>query len=359
MLNIDYTDFEDIESPFPKFQNILINNLDSISLIKKKIKILKSIHCETIILNLNADSWIEGIECKKLLDLKKYLKKQGINLQVYDGGVFELESLISSRSQLNEIIKIINTSKIEKENNRPLNDLEKFLLAYSFVANRKYKENKAEPNSSRTLISILNSEDIVCVGFSKLLKYICDRIGIRCYCNMCNTNTSSENQFRDHQNNIVILDGAAYYCDACWDCVNTNKDVPSFAFSLLTPSMVSDMKVISNCSVYFYDHKDSVKCSGYISVNYLNNSITTKSKPNKTYNVQMMGKLYLEALELSNAIKKSVEINEDMFYQALMNVNELLKKSEQTEKQLEITRKLKLEYFSHINQNIDNKLLEL
>ena len=57
---------------------------------------------------------------------------------------------------------------------------EKYLIIYRYVTSFVYKENKEHPPLARKLISVMSGNDIVCVGYSKLLEYLCKEVGIGC-----------------------------------------------------------------------------------------------------------------------------------------------------------------------------------
>lgn len=116
--------------------------------------------------------------------------------------------------------------------------LEKYLMIYRFVTSRAYQEETdGNVNTSRNLISILNNDEIVCVGYAKLLKYLCNEVGIKCETQILSVdhykyskNDNSEPRHGRHENNIIYLkddkygiDGY-YYADACWDAVRKNKE---------------------------------------------------------------------------------------------------------------------------------------
>lgn len=100
---------------------------------------------------------------------------------------------------------------------------EMYLMIYRFVTNRVYKDNEENLSKARDLISILNNEEIVCVGYAKLLKYLCESVGIKCKTQL--SEVYEDGDHGRHENNYIYLkdekygiDGY-YYADACWDCI--------------------------------------------------------------------------------------------------------------------------------------------
>lgn len=199
-------------------------NLDSIETIIKTFNELISLGVDLknkfIGINLYAsDNYISTEICKKIKELETHVSSVGANLVIVAEDLFEIDEIIEANSKLDAEIKYIQSLKVPTENNRPLNDIEKFLMAYDFCTNFKYQENEEHREYARNITSIMNSTDIVCVGYASLLKEMCNRLGIECYnisSYILDKNTKTE--LGGHQNNIVVLDGKMYYADACWDC---------------------------------------------------------------------------------------------------------------------------------------------
>ena len=186
--------------------------------------------------------YLNSNQCKELEEVKTQLENVGAEFKIKDGNYWSLEDVSVVASKLDNVIDKINNATVEEnEIKRTLNELEKFLWAYSFVANRKYRENEHDKDSSRHITSIFTDEDCVCVGFSTILKELCDKLGIECYKNSCNVYKKSLNDSFGHANNIVIINGKAYYCDACWDCVSSSRPKRTF----------------SNCLIPFEDIKET------------------------------------------------------------------------------------------------------
>ncbi len=68
---------------------------------------------------------------------------------------------------------------VENIKNSPMSPFEKYLAVYNIVKNYKpYKENEKDKDQARDLKYILDGEYMVCVGFSKLLITLLDKVGI-------------------------------------------------------------------------------------------------------------------------------------------------------------------------------------
>lgn len=192
--------------------------------------------------------YLTSQQCQELLACKSKVEGLGAQFKIKDGQFWELEEVSVVASQLDKVVEKIKSSTIEENGKiRKLNELEKFLWAYSFVANRKYQENNLDKDSSRHITSILNTGDCVCVGFSAILKELCDRLNIECYLNSCVVFNKNDQQEYGHANNVVVINGAAYHCDTCWDCVSKNNEHRTFA----------------NCLVSFEDKKDAKLTKSY------------------------------------------------------------------------------------------------
>ena len=218
--NIDKEDIEKIRNT-----DILVIRFANIDKLDKILKLLhnKNINLsgKNIVIQFDKETYITADQCNKLFDIRNKVRSIGADLKVDDGGFRELEDVLFANQQIDKVVNQINSSTI-KENGqvRPLNEIEKFLWAYKFVANRRYSESEDNLEISRRITSILNTGDIVCVGFAKLLKEICNRLGIECYINKCEVFVKEDNEIYMHQNNIVVINNTPYYCDACLDCID-------------------------------------------------------------------------------------------------------------------------------------------
>jgi len=158
------------------------------------------------------DGYITTEQCKSMFDVRNEIRDVNCDLKIKDGILWDLEDVMAANAKLDNVIEQIKSANI-KENgeSRNLNQLEKFLWVYKFVSNRFYKDADDVYNP-RSLTSVLNGEDIVCVGFANLLKEMCNRLNIECYKNNCYADGVA------HANNVVIIDNVPYFCDACFDC---------------------------------------------------------------------------------------------------------------------------------------------
>ncbi len=131
---------------------------------------------------------------------------------------WNFDSVLNANNVLNGIAKDI------KEAN--LSPVEKFLAAYSWVANYVYEfENskKEYGGQSRKAVEILSSTRIVCVGYGRLLQQLCDRLNIPCTTQKVWYNDNTDSEFVGHLRNILkIKDDAfgingVFVSDPTWD----------------------------------------------------------------------------------------------------------------------------------------------
>ena len=115
------------------------------------------------------------IENRELFNQSKAIEyTNNINLTINtDLTKYTKEEYIKEEKQLDIIVEPIKYSN--------LSPFEKYIAIYNIVKQYKqYKENKSEPYKAREIKEILNNEYMVCVGFSKLLTILLDKVNIPC-----------------------------------------------------------------------------------------------------------------------------------------------------------------------------------
>ena len=252
-----------------KFKNktYLSLNIYDIDKLDEAIKFLNDNNVDLsdkhIVIESDEKSYITKEQCVKLIEIRRQLKNSGANIKVKDGALWELEDVLAANSHIDDVVKQVNNSTVNENGSvRPLNEMEKFLMIYSFVANRKYKENIQDIESSRHITSIFKNEDVVCFGFATLLKEICDRVGIKCYTNSCDVVEKDSGKSFGHANNIVIIDNKPYYCDACFDCIKS-YGVRTFNYCLIPFEDSQNLRKlqITNCRgpfIYIEEDKSTI-----------------------------------------------------------------------------------------------------
>lgn len=170
-----------------------------------------------IYFNHHKESYLTADELTEIVKVEELVNNYGGNFVIIAEDDFSLSEVINANAKLDSQVNYINSLRVPDEGNRPLNQFEKFLMAYNYCTDREYKENNNDKFASRNLTSILNGDAIVCVGYAKLLKELCSRLGINCFEAGCKVFDKKYKEIEDHANNIVCLDGKLYYADACWD----------------------------------------------------------------------------------------------------------------------------------------------
>lgn len=173
------------------------------------------------------------INNRELLKQVDILNTKNINFTIYnDLYNYNKQEYLKEEIQLDKLIE-----PIKKAN---LSPYEKYLAVYNIVKNFKpYKENKKDKNQARYLRYILNNDYIVCVGYSKLLKTLLDKVEIPCTIISLQIDISYDDGYTQenkpteltgHERNIIKIDDnkynihGIYIADATWDN-NTKYDL--------------------------------------------------------------------------------------------------------------------------------------
>ena len=248
-LVIDYKDYssEDVLNIYDKAKEI----------ISKGIKL-------SIIIQADGRNFTDE-ELSIFIALEKELKKDDVPLY-FDGGIKEtytLEELIKADKKMDAIIDKINKSN--------LSPLEKYIYIYNFLTRKKYhfddREKSGEDKEkyihlSRDIISVMNSDYIVCQGYAELNAYLCRNVGIECLTNDLFIVDSDGPEA--HINNTVLLKDEKYgidgvfYSDPTWD---NNPDEREYCFTLLPMSDVNKVKIairIVNPNILFIPYAPGI-----------------------------------------------------------------------------------------------------
>ena len=126
-------------------------------------------------------------------------------LENYDSKItYSFEELMTADKKIEQVVKVINSYK-------NLSPYEKFCMAYCYV--NEYQYNKVEESYSaeisRSLLSILNSNKIVCAGKANLLKAILDKLDIPSIYRGCDGHAICTVAINDPKYNIFGI----YNCD--------------------------------------------------------------------------------------------------------------------------------------------------
>ena len=156
-----------------------------------------------------------------------------VNNDLYD---YSFQQYKEEEKELNNLVSSIN----DKE----MTPFEKYIAVYNVVKNYKpYKENHDNPDESRYIRNILKSDYMVCVGYSKLLVELLDKVGIEASIYNTSVDISYDNGYTQeekavslsgHERVIVHLQddkydiNGFYVADPTWDN-NLNDDYVNYA----------------------------------------------------------------------------------------------------------------------------------
>ena len=217
--------------------------------IEKLSKIGFDLNGKMIAFQMSSQEYLTTKELEYLIEIEQYLQNNNAELVIEAEDLFYLNEIIATNERLNAEIDYINSLTVPSENNRKLNEMEKFIMAYDFCTNFKYNEHESNKSKSRYITSILNGNNIVCVGYAKLLTEMCRRLNIESHSVSVSCIIKTTNEREGHQNNIVVLDGKMYYADACWDSQHKeNKGLKLYNHCLIP---MSDRNEIIDCSIEY------------------------------------------------------------------------------------------------------------
>ena len=241
-----------------------------------------------------------------------------INIPLYfDGGYkdyYSLKELIKTDKVLDEVI-----AKIKDAN---LSPLESFLSVYQYLLKFQYKAEQRSENEednhravylSRDIISIMNSDYIVCEGYARIMDYLLSNLGITCFKQTLYVDGGA------HMNNLVYLEDdkyqvkGLYYSDSCWDSYNGDLE-----FCLLPLSDVSNL--LTSVDVYagylpFYRVRNYRMLGDYRLLDaYLRNDQTFPDLIEKHHLQDYMGETYGKGINLFlNKRKETIDLLIDTF----------------------------------------------
>ena len=141
------------------------------------------------------------VNMEKLSQLNEYLLSCNCQmyLQEYDKELhYSLDSVIKAQKEMNRILP-----KIKNSGASPL---EKFLMIYDYATEKLYKAEDPDQNHmiSRSLISVLSQDRIVCTGYAEIMDYMCKECGIICDKNLIYLGESI------HADNTVVIHDDKY-----------------------------------------------------------------------------------------------------------------------------------------------------
>lgn len=183
---------------------------------------------------------LNGKALASLCNLEKRFKRVNFGIENVDK-TWKTDEIAQSNAKLDEI-----ANKIKQKDMSPV---EMLLSAYLEVTKRPYNGEKNEVSifRSRTIYGVLNSDKIVCVGYTELFKEIVSRLdlpNVKMFLNMVNVTWSKYSD--GHQNMIIYLkddkyglDGY-YYFDPTFDSVKDGDKQPRLSFFMLPISEIKN-----------------------------------------------------------------------------------------------------------------------
>jgi len=201
-------------------------------------------------------------EIDSFIVLEESFDKKDIGLY-FDGGLeaYTLAETLFAQLQIDDIIEQINSTGASP--------FERYLMAYDFITSRVYKEYQQGSAKSRDLIAVMNGDNIVCVGYAKLMDRLCKGIGIESYYQPVRVYDGKGNDLGGHQNNIIYLkddkygiDGF-YYSDACWDSVSKTGQHRRFLNHCLIPLSDKDRFKDTRIEIGTYRRVKGIKLKSF------------------------------------------------------------------------------------------------
>lgn len=215
-------------------------------------KLPRGISRSVIVDNETAKLKIKDLE--NLIDMEDRLEKNNDLLFLEEGGEYHtLSETINAEEQIEQFgakIKAVDASPLEK-----------YLMIYNFSTQKVYRENEVNKTDSRSVVSVLNGNNIVCVGYARLMRKLCLEVGIDCYIQDCAVVEDGEVEY--HQNNLVRMKDEKYgvdglfYADACWDSRKADCDDHKYSYCLIP---LGDKDELSRVTIAMNDEDATCLC---------------------------------------------------------------------------------------------------
>ena len=186
---------------------------------------------------------LNGQSLKALYNLERKFGR--VNFGIENGDTtWHSDEVAHANSQLDDIANEI------KQNN--MSPVEMLLSAYIEVIKRPYKEVSAKESlfKSRTIYGILNSDKIVCVGYTEYFNEIISRLdlpNVKTFFNFVQVGSKKNPEY--HQNMIIYLkdekygiDGY-YYFDPTWDSIKEGDKQPRLNFFMLPIDEIKNINI--------------------------------------------------------------------------------------------------------------------
>lgn len=165
-------------------------------------------------------------DMKILKEIDDKISANGGNLEFKEGehGKYSMKDALSAFERTHDFIESVKNSDASP--------LEKFMMIYDYVQSFDYTQDRRDKFAGQNILDVLNTNEIVCLGFANLMNYICNQVGIECYNNLMMGDYGGFAE-EGHAINIVKIkdekygvDGY-YLTDACWGS-NLNREQLNF-----------------------------------------------------------------------------------------------------------------------------------
>lgn len=187
------------------------------------------------------DGFFNHKDIEHFMNLEKNLKDVGVEFFIGENDrLYSLDETTTAYFKAQEIIDYVNGTKASP--------FEKYLMIYGYVTSFAYNENEDDIWSSRNLISVLLGNNIVCVGYSDLLKYLLNGVGIHAESQILTFENDADGKKYGHMNNLIFLKDKKYgidgvfYADSCWDSVSDKNEAYMQYLYALVP--IDDVKFL-------------------------------------------------------------------------------------------------------------------
>lgn len=240
---------------------VIVIELDNYNNLSDLDNILKDIEkndinplCCTFCINSKNDMFSsEEFENIKKFESMLY-NEMGATLFVKEGNIlWNIDEISNTYNYINDCV--------EKINNANLSSFEKFVAAYQIATDRIYLEEEEGQSAfvSRSIMGVTNNNEIVCMGYSVLLKELCNRLGddnLKAFVNNIKIIKNNEKQVY-HSTNIVSIKDDKYgiagmfYADPCWDSKRSQNGVMAINFCLVP---ISDTKFLKDYKILPFEN---------------------------------------------------------------------------------------------------------
>lgn len=198
-----------------------------------------------IVVSIEGKSNFNKKEWEKVEEFNSFFKSKNVEFGFEDlDRTFTPIEVLNARKQINEYSKTFQ--------NKELSPFEKLVGVYSLITSREFAfENEDEHYSqSRSIYGVLNSDKMVCVGYSSLFKEIVKKLkdnNIKVFNNNVACSKDNKTLRAFHRNLIVYCKDEKYniegyyYLDPTWDR-SDGKDFQAFSFFMVPLNEIKNIE---------------------------------------------------------------------------------------------------------------------